>query len=96
MIDGSSTSTSWFSGCEWVWMDILGNVQFMGTHNSTQRESALHSEVEALRWAMKSMLQHLKCHSFRTDCKDLIAMIKESNVWPSFATELKRIGTLQI
>ncbi|KAF2559936.1 hypothetical protein F2Q68_00016303 [Brassica cretica] len=47
-------------------------------------------------WAMRSMLQHLTCHSFGTDCKDLIAMIKESNVWSSFATELKRIGTLQI
>ena len=96
MIDESSTSTSWFSGCGWVWIDILGKVLFMGTQNSTRRESALHSEVEALRWAMRSMLQHLTCQSFRTDCKDLIAMIREFNAWPSFATELKRIGTLQI
>ena len=49
MIDGSWTSTSQFSECGWVWMDSLRNVQLMGTQNYPQRESALHSEVEALR-----------------------------------------------
>ncbi|KAF3505511.1 hypothetical protein F2Q69_00006358 [Brassica cretica] len=68
----------------------------MGTRNFTRRESALHSEVEALRWAMESMLQHSTCQSFGTDCKELIAMIKEPHPWPSFATELERIETLQI
>ena len=29
------------------------------------------------------------CQSLGTDCKDLIAMIKDIYVWPSFATELK-------
>ncbi|KAL0660499.1 hypothetical protein Bca4012_081084 [Brassica carinata] len=33
---------------------------------------------------------------FATDCKELIAMIKESHVWPSFATKLERIETLLI
>ncbi|KAF2568819.1 hypothetical protein F2Q68_00024570 [Brassica cretica] len=68
----------------------------METRNFTRRESALHSEVEALRWAMENMLQHSTCQSFRTDCKELIAMIRESHAWPSFATELERIETLQI
>ncbi|KAF2543037.1 hypothetical protein F2Q68_00031498 [Brassica cretica] len=68
----------------------------MGTRNFTRRESALHSEVEALRWAMENMLQHSTCESFGTDCKELIAMIKEPHAWPSFATELEMIETLQI
>ncbi|KAF2541199.1 hypothetical protein F2Q68_00031499 [Brassica cretica] len=42
----------------------------MGTRNFTRRESTLHSEVEALRWAMENMLQHSTCESFGTDCKD--------------------------
>nr|VDC98269.1 unnamed protein product [Brassica oleracea] len=42
------------------------------------------------------MLQYSTCQSFGTDCKDLIAMIKEPRDWPSFATELERIETLQI
>ncbi|KAF3602470.1 hypothetical protein F2Q69_00036753 [Brassica cretica] len=54
------------------------------------------SEVEALRWAMENMLQYSNCQSFGTDCKELIAMVKDPQAWPSFSTELERIGTLQI
>ncbi|KAF3601129.1 hypothetical protein F2Q69_00036413 [Brassica cretica] len=68
----------------------------MGTRNFTRSESALYSEVEALRWAMENMLQHSTCQSFGTDCKELIAMIKEPQASPSFVTELERIETLQI
>ncbi|KAL0649813.1 hypothetical protein Bca4012_092504 [Brassica carinata] len=45
---------------------------------------------------MENMLQHSTCQSFRTDCKELIAMIKNPQAWPSFTTELERIETLQI
>ncbi|KAG5388736.1 hypothetical protein IGI04_030277 [Brassica rapa subsp. trilocularis] len=77
-------------------MDSGENIQLMGTRNFTRRESALHSEVEALRWERENMLQHLTCQSFRTDCKELIAMIKEPHASPSFATELERIETLHM
>ena len=77
-------------------MDSAENIQLMGTKNFTRLELALHSEVEALRWAMENMLQHSTCQSFGTDCKELIAMIKDPQAWPSFATELERIETLQI
>ncbi|KAG5410678.1 hypothetical protein IGI04_006997, partial [Brassica rapa subsp. trilocularis] len=96
LLDGSWTSTDHFSGCGWVWMDNGSNIQLMGTRNITRRESALHSELEALRWAMENMLQHSTCQSFGTDCKDLIAMLKEPHAWLSFATELERIEMLQI
>ena len=68
----------------------------MGTRNLRRRESALHLEVEALQRAMKSMLQHLSCQHFGTDCKDLISMIKEPQAWPNFAIELEAINTLHI
>ncbi|KAF3530740.1 hypothetical protein DY000_02041005 [Brassica cretica] len=68
----------------------------MGTRNHIRRESPLHLEVEVLRWAMENMLQHSTCQSFGTDCKELIAIIKEPRAWPSFATELESIETLQI
>lgn len=96
MIDGSWKPTSRFSGYGWVWMDSLGKVQHMGIRNYIRRESALHSEMEALQWTMDNMLQHSTCQSFGTDCKDLIAMIKEPQACPNFATELKRIETLKI
>ena len=88
--------TSQFSGCGWAWMDSLEVVQLMRTQNYIWRESSLHSELEAQRWAMESMLQYSTCQSFGTDCKDLIAMIKEPRAWPCFAIELERIETLHI
>ena len=96
MIDGSWTSTSRYSGCGWVWIDSLGKAQLMGIRKNIRWESSLHSEVETLRWAMESMLQYSTSQSFGTDCKDLIAMIKEPHAWPSFATKLERIATLKI
>ncbi|XP_048620311.1 uncharacterized protein LOC106408459 [Brassica napus] len=96
LLDGSWTSSVNFSGSGWAWMDSSGNTQLMGTRNLPRRESALHSEVEALRWAMESMLQYSNCQSFGTDCKELIAMVKDPQAWPSFSTELERIETLQI
>ena len=76
LLDGSWTASAPFSGYGWVWMDSSGIIQLMGTRNFTRRESALNSEVEALRWAMENMLQHSPCQTFVTDCKELIAMIK--------------------
>ncbi|KAF2583488.1 hypothetical protein F2Q68_00002022 [Brassica cretica] len=46
MVDGSWTSTAQFSGCRWVLKDSFGKIQLR------RRETALHLEVEALRWAM--------------------------------------------
>ena len=56
MIDGSLTSTAQFSEYGWVWLDSWRKVQLMGTQNQIRRESALYSEVEALRWTIECML----------------------------------------
>ena len=96
MVDGSWISIAHFSGRGWVWMDSLGKIQLIRMQNLRRRETALHSEVEALRWAMESMLQHSSCQNFGTDCNDLITMIKESHARPSFATELETTKTLKI
>ena len=96
LLDGSWTASAQYTGCGWAWLDSGGNIQLLGTRNLNRRESALHSEVEALRWAMENMLQHSTCQNFGTDCKELIAMINDPHAWPSFATELERIETLLI
>ncbi|KAF2530470.1 hypothetical protein F2Q70_00031271 [Brassica cretica] len=103
MIYGSWTSTSQFSGCRWVWIDSLGNVQLMETQNYIRRESVLHSEVEALHRRLRVCFSIRDARTlgqiariFGTDCKDLIAMFKEPHIWPSFTAELERIETLQI
>ncbi|KAF2568261.1 hypothetical protein F2Q70_00025747 [Brassica cretica] len=77
MVDGSWTSTAQFSGMGWVWKDTMGKIQLMGSRNLRRRQTTLHSELEALQWAMESMLQHSTCQRFGTDYKDLIAMIEQ-------------------
>ena len=79
-----------------VWKDSTGKIQLMGSKNLTRRETPLHSELEALRWAMESMIQYSTCQRFGTDCKNPIAMIQEPEAWPNFSTELEIIQTLRL
>ncbi|KAL0659940.1 hypothetical protein Bca4012_080525 [Brassica carinata] len=95
-VDVPWISIAQFSGCGWVWKDSLRQIQLMGMRNFSRRESVLHSEVEALKWAMESMLLHSSCQSFGTYCKDLIAMIRELQALPSFVTELETIKMLEL
>lgn len=64
---------------------------FMVGRNQRRRISPLHSELEALIWAMECMLQLSTCQSSGSDCKDLVAMIKDPGAWSSFSTELKEL-----
>ncbi|XP_013624506.1 PREDICTED: glutathione S-transferase T3-like [Brassica oleracea var. oleracea] len=61
MVDGSWTSIAQFSGMGWIWKDSMGKIQLMGSRNLMRRETPLYSELEALRWAMESMIQHSNC-----------------------------------
>ncbi|KAF2540791.1 hypothetical protein F2Q68_00031054 [Brassica cretica] len=69
----------------------MGKIQLTGTRNIRRRETTLHSELEALSWAMESLLQHFDCQRFGTDCKYLIAMVNDPQAWPNFSTELEVI-----
>ncbi|CAG7900445.1 unnamed protein product [Brassica rapa] len=74
----------------------MGKIQLMRTQNLMRRVTTLYSELEVLRWAMESMLQHSTCQRFETDCKDLIAMIMDRQAWPNFSTELEVTQILQM
>ena len=77
MIDGSWTQDAFYSGYGWTWINSRGATQLLGARNQRRRISPLHSELEALSWAMECMLVVSTCQSFGTDCKDLISMIKD-------------------
>ncbi|KAF3586587.1 hypothetical protein F2Q69_00030506 [Brassica cretica] len=96
MVDSSWTSTDQFNGIGSVWKDSMGKIQLMETRNLRRRETALHSELEALRWAVESILQHSTCQRFETYCKDLIAMITDPQACPNFSTEREVIQVLQM
>ena len=44
---------------------------------------------------MECVIQVSTCQSFGTDCKELIAMTKDPEAWPSFSTELEEFLKLK-
>ncbi|KAF2556216.1 hypothetical protein F2Q68_00016678 [Brassica cretica] len=89
MVDSSWTSTDQFNEIGSVWKDSMRKIQLIETRNLRRRDTSLHSELEALRWAMESILQHSTCQRFETYCKDLIAMITDPQAWSNSSTELE-------
>ena len=95
MIDGSWTHDAFFSGYGWTWINFRGVMQLLRARNQCRRISPLHSELEALSWAMECMLEVSTFQFFETDCKDLISMIKDPGAWPNFSTELEEFMKLK-
>nr|VDD22562.1 unnamed protein product [Brassica oleracea] len=95
-----SECQAWFNANEMIPPQVQASNndenQVLSLEHTTYGNTELHSEVETLRWAMENMLKHSPCQSFGTGCKELIAMINEPQEWPSFATKLEKIETLQI
>ena len=76
-------------------MTAGGVIQLLGAKNQLRRISPLHSELEALIWAMECMLQLSTCQVFGTDCKDLVSMIQDPGTWPNFSTGLSEFSKLK-
>ena len=95
MIDGSLTHDAFISGYGWTWINSRGVMQLLGARIQRRRISPLHSELEALTWAMECMHELSTCQSFETDCKDLISMIKDPGEWPNFSSELEEFMKLK-
>ncbi|CAA7016468.1 unnamed protein product [Microthlaspi erraticum] len=54
--------------------------------------SPLQTELEALPWAMQSMLVHNKRRmNFQTDCADLVKMVSRPKEWPAFENLLAEV-----
>ncbi|CAA7030321.1 unnamed protein product [Microthlaspi erraticum] len=48
--------------------------------------------MEALVWAMQSMLTHNKRQmNFQTDCSELVTMVSRPQDWPAFAILLEEV-----
>ena len=68
----------------------------MGAKNVRASFSPLHTEVEALLWAMEYMrnLRQFQI-TFATNCSQLVKMVLEPEEWPAFASYLEDIKTLK-
>ena len=56
LIDGSWTQDAFFSSYGWTWKTSGETTQLLGAKNQQRRISPLHSELDALLWAMECML----------------------------------------
>ncbi|KAG7552559.1 Ribonuclease H-like superfamily [Arabidopsis thaliana x Arabidopsis arenosa] len=85
-VDGSWKGSDKFSGTGWFCTSSSGEPPTMGAANIRRSLSPLHTEVEALLWAMKCMIgadnQEV---AFFTDCSDLVKMVSSPTEWPAFS-----------
>ena len=92
--DGSWKEHEFFSGQGW-YSTLEGFDGLMGARNTRASISPLHSEMEALIWAMESMRNLRQFHvTFATDCSQLVKMVSEPEELPAFATYLEDIKHL--
>lgn len=75
--NGSWIHDSFFSGYGWTLINSRGDTQLLGVRNQHRRSSPLHSELDALLWAMECMLPLSTCQTFGTNCKDLVSVIQD-------------------
>ncbi|KAG7567099.1 Ribonuclease H-like superfamily [Arabidopsis thaliana x Arabidopsis arenosa] len=89
-VDGSWKESDKFSGTGWFCTSSNGEPPTMGAANLRRSLSPLHTEFEALLWAMKCMIgadnQEVE---FLTDCSDLVKMVSSPTEWPAFSVYLE-------
>ncbi|KAF3535870.1 hypothetical protein F2Q69_00022268 [Brassica cretica] len=89
-----SECQTWLMQMKW---DTLGKIQVIGTRNFTELKTA--RDYFTFRSGSNAMRVCYNTHHVRAleqTCKDLIVMIRDPHAWPSFATELKAIKTMEI
>ena len=89
-VDGAWKETYKFSGQGWFYRDVVTEEKMMGAMNLRRSLSALHTECEALIWAMECMKTlDYPDMVFATDCSQLVKMVFSPDEWPVFATHLE-------
>ncbi|KAG7532416.1 Endonuclease/exonuclease/phosphatase superfamily [Arabidopsis thaliana x Arabidopsis arenosa] len=89
-VDGSWKESDKFSGTGWFCTSSNGEPPTMGAANLRRSLSPLHTEVEALLWAMKCMIGAYNQEvAFFTDCSDLVKMVSSPTEWPAFSVYLE-------
>ncbi|KAG7583942.1 Ribonuclease H domain [Arabidopsis suecica] len=91
-IEGSWKESDNYSGLGWFYTLQGEDEPTMGAANLRRSLTCLHTEVEALVWAMRCMIgQDKREVSFYTDCSDLVKMVSSPTEWPAFSTYLEAI-----
>ncbi|KAG7557068.1 Ribonuclease H domain [Arabidopsis suecica] len=95
-IDGSWKNSDPTMGIGWWCFQGTEQTILLGAKCLRRCPSPLHSEMEALIWAMKNILsRRIDCQAFETDCSELISMIQSPDEWPAFSNLLDEFGLLR-
>ncbi|CAA7058436.1 unnamed protein product [Microthlaspi erraticum] len=91
-IDGAWKATESRAGLGWYNFDPDSGSSLFGACNLRRGLSPLQTELEALVWAMQSMLAHNKRRmNFQTDCTELVKMVTKPEGWPTFEILLEEV-----
>ncbi|CAA7041516.1 unnamed protein product [Microthlaspi erraticum] len=80
------------AGIGWYYFDPESGSILVGSSNIRRGLSPLQTELEALVWAMQSMLAHNKQRmNFQTDCAQLVKMVSKPAECPAFEILLEEM-----
>ncbi|XP_010468154.1 PREDICTED: uncharacterized protein LOC104748171 [Camelina sativa] len=95
-IDGSWKGTDPFQGLGWWCCSGELTTILLGARSHYRSISPLHAELQALIWAMESLLvAGVDCQAFETDSVELLAMVQKPEDWPAFSTLLEDFSLLR-
>ncbi|XP_010495629.1 PREDICTED: uncharacterized protein LOC104772748 [Camelina sativa] len=95
-VDGSWKGTNLFQGLGWWCCSGEDSTLLLGARSHRRSISPLHAELQALIWAMESLLvAGVDCQAFETDCAELVAMVQTPDDWRAFSNLLEDLSLLR-
>ncbi|XP_010495357.1 PREDICTED: uncharacterized protein LOC104772442 [Camelina sativa] len=83
-------------GLGWWFCNSEDVTLLLGARSQRRGPSPLHSELQALVWAMASILAcGVDCQIFEMDCGELLAMVQSPDNWPVFSNLLDEFSLLR-
>ncbi|XP_010456503.1 PREDICTED: uncharacterized protein LOC104737958 [Camelina sativa] len=96
LVDGSWKCTNPFQGLGWWCCSGEDTTLLLGAWSQRRSLTPLHAELQALIWAMASLLEAgVGCQTFETDCAKLVAMVQTPDDWPAFSNLLEDFALLR-
>ncbi|XP_010474028.1 PREDICTED: uncharacterized protein LOC104753477 [Camelina sativa] len=95
-VDGSWKGSDPFQGLGWCCCNGDDYTILLGEWSVRRGLTSLHAELQALIWAMESLLAAgVACQAFETDCAELVAMVQAPDDWPAFSILLEDFSQLR-
>ncbi|XP_010431111.1 PREDICTED: uncharacterized protein LOC104715400 [Camelina sativa] len=95
-VDGSWKGSDPLEGLGWWYGTHDDRTLLLGARSLRRSPSSLHSEFNALLWAMESLrAAGIDCQNFESDSAELVAMVQALDDWPAFSHLLEDFHSLR-